>query len=139
MKIPFSKTRIFSTSELPGVICDPLLRFEFPAAPTFEQVEALSKWSTGKKTSRGDTIALAKQFLLAVEVPDGDRYELGTTQTIIELIGQTEFTFVVNLLRGWQTRISLERALDLKNFKASLGGSSVNGAAENRASASSAS
>lgn len=129
MKIPYSKTRTLSTSELPGVLSHPPLKFEFPAAPTFEQMQALTKWSMQSDPARADTIRLASEFLLAVLVPPKDeRYELATPAAINELIEQTEFSFIVNLLKGWQTRIALERIKDLGNSRASLLGSNGNDA-----------
>lgn len=136
MKIPYNKTRVMSTSELPGVLSHPPLKFEFPASPTYEQMQDLTKWSLNLQATRSETVRLASQFLLAVLVPpDDDRYELASAGAINELIEQTELSFIANILKGWQTRIALERINDLKNSKASLSGSSDNDAENSPAGA----
>jgi hypothetical protein len=117
MKIPYKRTRTFSTSELPGVYCDPPLKFEIIANPSFELMADISRWvndPTWQETKR-----LAAIFLIAVMTED-DRYELGTVEAIQELADQTEEIFIASLINGWNTRMSLERMAELKKSNPTL-------------------
>jgi hypothetical protein len=116
MKIPYDKIRPFSTNELPGVICNPALIFEFIANPSFSLVAEISTWG-GQKTDWDETKRLAAELIKAVIVPTGERYELGTPEAIQELADQTESMFIVNLMNGWGARISLERMSQLKKTR----------------------
>jgi hypothetical protein len=111
MKIPYNRTRTFSTSELPGVYCEPPLKFEIIANPSFDLMTDISNWI--KNPTWEETRRLAAIFLVAVITQD-DRYELGTIKSIQELADQTEEIFIASLINGWNTRISLERITELK-------------------------
>ena len=112
MKIPYNRTRLFFTSELPGVLCDPPLQFEFAASPSFEVLMDISKWL--KNPQWEETKRLAAILIVGVVVPDGTRHELGTPELIEELAAETDRAFIGNLINGWNTRISLERITELK-------------------------
>lgn len=111
MEIPYNRVRVFNTSELPGVFCDPPLRFEIIANPSFELMIDISKWIS--KPAWQETKRLAAIFLIAVITPES-RYELGTIESIQELADQTEDIFIASLINGWNTRMSLERMAELK-------------------------
>ncbi len=117
MKIPYNRTRIFSTSELPGVFCDPPLEFEIIANPSFELMTEISKWIN--KPIWEETKRLASIFLMAV-ITSEERYELGTFESIEELASQTEKVFIASLINGWNTRMSLERMAELKKSNPAL-------------------
>lgn len=137
MKIPYNKTRQLSTAELPGVICDPALIFEFVAAPSYLLVRAVSTWLA--QTDRGDweeTRRLASELIWAVIIPDGTRYELGTPEQIDTLAAQTDQDFIVNVLNGWNTRITLERIAQTKKLKPLSEPSPASGDEKSRQSAS---
>lgn len=125
MKIPYKKTRQFITSELPGVLCDPPLIFEFASNPPYKLTQALSEWLQDKDATWEETRRLAAELIKAVIVPDGTRYPLGTPEEIDSLAEQTEQEFVANLLNGWQVRVSLERMADVKKLAPSHGRSST--------------
>lgn len=120
MKITYNKTRALSTSELPGVICQPPLVFDFLAAPTVEQWKDLGQWVNKSEVKPKDTIQIARQFLLGVTTEDDDYYELGSVESVTQLIDQTELSFIVNVLRGFHQRVVLERIADLKKLEAPL-------------------
>lgn len=137
MKIPYNKTRQLSTAELPGVICDPALTFEFVAAPSYLLVQGISTWLA--QTGRDDweeTRRLASELIQAVIIPDGTCYELGTPEQIDTLAAQTDRDFIVNVLNGWNTRISLERIAQTKKLRPLSGPSPANGGEKSRQSAS---
>ena len=112
MKIPYNRIRTFSTAGLPGVICDPNLIFEFVANPSFEFMKDISLWV--KKPEWPETRRLAAELIKAVIIPDGNRTELGTLETIQDLADETEESFIGNLINGWNTLVSLERIIELK-------------------------
>jgi hypothetical protein len=135
MKIPYNKTRQLSTAELPGVICDPILTFEFIAAPSYALVQAISTWLT-EKSDWEETKRLAAELIKAVIVPDGTRYPLGTLEEIDSIAKQTDQDFIANVLNGWNTRISLERMADIKKLRPLLAQSPASSGEKNRLSAS---
>lgn len=135
MKIPYNKTRQLSTAELPGVICDPILTFEFIAAPSYALVQDISTWLT-EKSDWGETKRLAAELIKAVIVPDGTRYPLGTLEEIDSIAKQTDQDFIANVLNGWNTRISLERMADIKKLRPLLAQSPASSGEKNRPSAS---
>lgn len=135
MIIPYNKTRQLSTAELPGVICDPILIFEFIAAPSYALVQDISIWLT-EKSDWEETKRLAAELIKAVIVPDGTRYPLGTLEEIDSIAKQTDQDFIANVLNGWNTRISLERMADVKKLGPLLAQSSASSGAKNRPSAS---
>jgi hypothetical protein len=112
MKIPYNKTRVFSTNELPGVICEPPLTFEFIANPSFELMTDISNWL--KNPDWEATKLIASELIQAVIIPDGTKYDLGTVEIIQEFADETEPSFIGNLINGWNTRISLERMASVK-------------------------
>lgn len=112
MDIPYNRVRVFSTSELPGVFCDPPLKFEIIANPSFELIASISRWIN--EPTWDETKRLAAIFLMAVITPNDTRYELGTLESIQELVDQTEDIFIASLINGWNTRMSLERMAELK-------------------------
>jgi hypothetical protein len=116
MKIPYNKTRQLSTAELPGVICDPILVFEFVANPSYALVQDVSTWLMSKIDDWPETRRLAAELIKAVIVPDGTRYVLGTPEEIDSLADQTDKDFIINVLNGWNKRISLERMADVKKL-----------------------
>ncbi len=120
MEIPYEKTRLISTSELPGVISNPTLQFEFLAHPTVQFTYDVAEWSKSEIKDRAGTVHLVAQLIKAVIVPDGPSYELGTDDKINEFIEQTEFDFICNILQGWSMLVALERIADVKKFKPSL-------------------
>ena len=111
MIIPYNRTRIFSTSELPGVYCEPPLKFEIISNPSFELMMDISKWI--KEPTWEETKRLAAIFLVTITTPD-NKYKLGTIESVQELADQTEEIFIASLINGWNTRISLERMTELK-------------------------
>lgn len=119
MKIPYNKIRTLSTVELPGVVCDPTLTFDFIANPSFELMKDISLWI--KNPEWQETKRLATELIKAVIVPGGERWELGTLESIQELADQTEDIFIGNVINGWQTRISVERMTELKKSSLLLG------------------
>lgn len=135
MKIPYNKTRQLSTAELPGVICDPILTFEFIAAPSYALVQDISTWLT-EKSDWGETKRLAAELIKAVIVPDGTRYPLGTPEEIDSIAKQTDQDFIANVLNGWNTRISLERMADIKKLRPLLAQSPASSGEKDRLSAS---
>lgn len=135
MKIPYNKTRQLSTAELPGVICDPILTFEFIAAPSYALVQDISIWLT-EKSDWEETKRLAAELIKAVIVPDGTRYPLGTLEEIDSIAKQTDQDFIANVLNGWNTRISLERMADIKKLRPLLAQSPASSGEKNRPSAS---
>lgn len=132
MKIPFNKTRQLSTADLPGVICDPILIFEFVANPSYALVQAISAWLLGEKADWEETRRLASELILAIIVPDGTRYEFGTAKKIDDLADQTDQDFIINILNGWNTRISLERIATVKKLGPSLEPSPASGGGKTR-------
>ncbi len=127
MKVPFNKTRQLSTASLPGVVCDPILTFEFAASPSYALVHAISTWLLSKETDWEETRRLASELITAVIIPDGTRCELGTVESIDELAAQTDQNFIINILNGWNTRISLERIATVKKLGPSLEPSPASG------------
>lgn len=128
MRIPYKKVRQLSTAELPGVLCDPILTFEFVAAPSYALTQDVSMWLGNKDRDNdwAETRRLAAELIKTVIIPDGTRYELGTPQSIDELAKETDQAFISNLLHGWNTRISLERIAEVKKIRPSLAQSSIN-------------
>jgi hypothetical protein len=118
MKIPYNKIRRLSTAELPGVVCDPILTFEFVANPSYELVRDISFWM--KKPEWNETKRIAAELIKFVILPDESKIELGTLETIQELAEETDFAFIGNLINGWNTRITLERMAGLKKNNPSL-------------------
>ena len=112
MKIPYNKIRSLSTAQLPGVICDPILTFEFIANPSFELMKDISIWMSDPKWS--ETKRIASSLIKAVIIPGDERIALGSLETIQDLAGETDKAFVGNLINGWNTFVSLERIADLK-------------------------
>ena len=125
MRIPFSKTRKFSTFELPGVVTDPPLEFEIITAPTVEQVKALTDWLKGGKIDKQAAISIGAAFLKSVSYDNEDggqtTQELGTEALILEMVDQTGIDFLGSVLHGWNTRIALERMTQLKKQNPLLG------------------
>ncbi|KKN00547.1 hypothetical protein LCGC14_1136800 [marine sediment metagenome] len=117
MKIPYNRTRQLSTAELPGVICDPILIFEFVANPSFALVNDISTWLISKIDDWSETRRLAAELIQAIIVPDGTRQRLGTLEEIDSVAEQTDRDFIVNVLNGWHKRISLERIADVKKLR----------------------
>jgi hypothetical protein len=117
MEIPYKKTRRLSTAELPGVICDPILIFEFVANPSFALVNDISTWLISKIDDWPETRQLAAELIQAIIVPDGTRHPLGTPEEIDSVAEQTDQDFIVNVLNGWHKRISLERIADVKKLR----------------------
>ena len=113
MKIPFNKTRVIPTNELPGVICDPTLKFEFEAAPPFGTVQDINKWTAQEPLDESLGQRLAVSVIRAVIVPDGTRYPLETAEDWNDFTQQTSPAFVCNVLQGWAYRIAVERTLEL--------------------------
>lgn len=120
MKIPYNKTRQFSTAELPGVICDPILIFEFVANPSYVLVQDVSVWLLAKKDDWPEARRLAAELIKAIIVPGGTRHPLGTPNEIDSVAEQTDQDFIINVLNGWNKRITLERIADVKKLKPSL-------------------
>jgi hypothetical protein len=120
MKIPYNKTRQLSTAELPGVICDPILTFEFVANPSYALVQDISAWLLANADDWPETRRLAAQLIKAIVVPDGTRHALGTPEEIDSVADQTDRDFIVNVLNGWNKRITLERIADVKKLRPSL-------------------
>lgn len=117
MKIPFQKERTLSTSELPGVICSPSLVFHFDASPNIEFIRDLAIWGRSDKADQLETIRLGAIVVKAVTLPDGDRHELGTPDSISDVIQQTKVDFMVSLLSGWSAFIQTERLSELGKLK----------------------
>lgn len=117
MKIPYNRTRQLSTAELPGVICDPILIFEFTANPSFALVNDISTWLISKIDDWPETRRLAAELIQAIIVPDGTRHPLGTLEEIDSVAEQTDRNFIINVLNGWHKRISLERIADVKKLR----------------------
>jgi hypothetical protein len=126
MVIPYNKTRQLSTAELPGVICDPILIFEFVANPSYVLVQDISAWLMAKADDWPETRRLAAELIKAIIVPDGTRYSLGTPDEIDSIAEQTDRNFIVNVLNGWNKRISLERIASVKKLQPSLAPSPAN-------------
>lgn len=119
MKIPFNTEREISTSELPGVVCHPALIFHFDAAPSVDFMRDLSLWS--QTFDNLEAIKLAAMLIKGVSVFEDNepvRYELGTPDSIADLIKQTNEDFIVGLLRGWHAYIQTERLAELGKLKA---------------------
>lgn len=114
MKIPYHKTIRLSTDDLPGVICEPALEFEFWAHPSLEFVEDLKRWQA--EPSEDQTVHIASLLLKAVIVPPGERFGLGEPGGIRELIAQTELSFIENILRGWALRAAMVRIASKKKL-----------------------
>ncbi len=127
MEIPYNKTRQLSTAELPGVICDPILIFEFVANPSFALVNDVSTWIVSKADDWPETRRLAAELIQAIIVPDGTRHSLGTPEEIDSVAEQTDQDFIINVLNGWHKRISLERIADVKKLRPLLAQSDASG------------
>jgi len=129
--IPYNKTRQLSTAELPGVICDPILIFEFVANPSFALVNDISTWLISKVDDWPEARRLAAELITAIIVPDGTRHPLGTPEEIDSVAEQTDRDFIINVLNGWNKRITLERLADVKKLRPSLGPLPDNGGRKN--------
>lgn len=130
MDIPYNKIRQFSTAELPGVICDPILIFEFVANPSYVLVQDVSVWLLAKTDDWPEARRLAAELIKAVIVPPKTRYPLGSLEEIDSLADQTDRSFIANVLNGWNKRITLERMADVKKLRPSLAGSPASGGAK---------
>ena len=87
----------------------------------------VSTWLISKKDDWPEARRLAAELIKAIIVPDGTRHPLGTPEEIDSVADQTDQDFIINVLNGWNKRITLERIADVKKLRPLLAQSPGNG------------
>lgn len=118
----FQKSIKLSTDELPGVILKPAIEFEFNMLTTIEWNARFYQWFADEANTEEEVPDhyiqemkdLAVQLLLSVKNSSGDLFELGTIESVDELVESTEILFLKNVLRGWWVWAMESRLQDKK-------------------------
>lgn len=102
MDLGYQRSKKISTLDLPWVICDPPLIFEFNNATSIEFGIELAALATGSQVwDVADVVSMGAQLLLKVTRSDGMEYELGNAESIQSLIDNTHPEFVRDVILGW--------------------------------------
>lgn len=116
MNIAYSRTRTFSTADLPGVYLEPPLTVEYLTQPSIGMTRKLITWEAKDYEAEELLIELAAELIVSVCNHEGERYEMGTVENIRALAEATELgiDLITILVRGWTTLVGMERLTNKK-------------------------